>query len=182
MAWSAKKKCLISGWHSRQKKIQLGLRETYIHRILGERLFDKHIWKFDIDSLAGGLSIGLFIALTPTIPFQMFLSAVCAILLKVNLPIALVACWITNPFTALPIYLTAHQLGEFLLEGSRLAEFIFDLFDFETRTGKFMRQGLYLWVGSVIFAFVFALFGNITIRLAGLMIHRLKDKLPASDD
>ncbi|MBF0200324.1 MAG: DUF2062 domain-containing protein [Desulfamplus sp.] len=158
-----------------QKQIRTALRESYVYRILGERIFDKRIWKLEINSLAGGLSLGLFVALTPTIPFQMFLSALGAVLMRVNLPIALLACWITNPVTALPIYLAARTLGRYLLEDCVMMKFVLDLFCFESRTGKFMEHGIYLWAGSFMFAFCAAVMGNVGIRLAWYVRQRLKN-------
>lgn len=158
------------------------LRDTYVHRLFGERIFHPHIWGFDINSLAGGLSLGLFVAFTPTIPFQMLLCAVAAIVMRVNLPIALAACWVTNPVTALPFYLTARQLGHCLLKNSRLTGFVLDIFGFETRTGHFMENALYLWAGSLIFSIIAAVLGNIAIRALWHLTHRLKEKIIRHDD
>jgi len=164
-------------WLIKQRKMKHTLRGTYVYRILGERIFDYHIWNHDINSVARGLSLGLFIAFTPTIPFQMLLCALGAILLRVSLPVSLVACWITNPLTALPIYLSARRLGQYLLENSQLVELTLDFFDFESRTGRFMEQGLYLWAGSLIFSVVSAFLGNVAARLVWRLGHRLKAKL-----
>ena len=65
---------------------------------LGERLHDPELWHLTRHSTAGGLSVGLFMAFMP-IPFQMLLAAPAAILLRVNLPIAAVSVWISNPLT-----------------------------------------------------------------------------------
>jgi hypothetical protein len=48
-----------------------GMRNGRIHRLLGDRIFHPHIWSFDERSLSGGLALGLFIAFTPTLTFQM---------------------------------------------------------------------------------------------------------------
>jgi len=165
----------LKRWHGRQDRMRHALRDTYIHRLLGERMFHPHIWGFDINSLSGGLSLGLFVAFTPTIPFHMLLCSVAAIVLRVNLPIAVAACWVTNPFTALPVFLAARELGRYLLENSWLTGFILDVFGFGTKTGVFMENSLYLWSGSLIFAFVAAVMGNIAIRIMWRLSHQVKD-------
>lgn len=153
-----------------------GLRETYIHRILGERMFHRHVWVIDKRSIAGGVSLGLFVAFTPTIPFQMLLCVIGATLLRVNVAVSLVACWVTNPLTALPIYLSARRLGQYLFEHSEIAEFTLDLFRFENRTGRFMEQSVYLWTGCLVFSAVSALLGNLASRASWNLGHWLKDK------
>ena len=39
------------------------LRDTWVHRVLGERLFDPHLWVPSRETLAAGLAVGTFIAL-----------------------------------------------------------------------------------------------------------------------
>ena len=45
----------------------------------------------------------------------MIVAAAMAILLRVNLPLAVVLTWITNPFTFAPVFLFAYRLGSRLL-------------------------------------------------------------------
>lgn len=111
-------------WSAKQERMKRSLRDTYVYHLIGDRIFDRRVWKIDMNSLSGGLSLGLFVAFTPTVPFQMLLCAGGAILFHVNLPVSLVACWITNPLTVFPIYMTAYRLGKNLLQDSYLFEFI----------------------------------------------------------
>jgi uncharacterized protein (DUF2062 family) len=163
-------------WHRQQERMKHALRNTYVHRILGERVFHHGIWALDIDSVAGGLSLGLFVAFTPTIPFHMLLCAIGAILLRVNLPIALAASWIMNPLTALPIYLFARRTGQYFFAHSAIGEFILNLFSFESRTGKFMEASMYLWTGSLVFSTFSAFLGNAAARLVWRIGHWYKSK------
>jgi len=87
------------------------LRDTWIHRVLGERLFAHELWKPERRAVAGGLALGVFIALTPTLGVQMALAALLAIALRVNLPVAIAACWLTNPATAGVVYALLYRLG-----------------------------------------------------------------------
>ena len=151
-----------------------GLRDGRLHRLLGERMFHPHVWGLDENSLAGGLALGLFIAFTPTIPFQMLLCVIGATLLRVNLFCALAAIMITNPFTAVPIYLAANRLGHALCDVTGLGVSTAAMFGFEGRTGKFMEVGLYLWTGCLVFSAVSACLGYAAVRAAWRMNSRVK--------
>jgi uncharacterized protein (DUF2062 family) len=48
-------------------------------------------------------------------PVQFFAAAVGSILLKVNLPVAVLVTLYSNPFTILPLYYTAYKLGQLAL-------------------------------------------------------------------
>ena len=154
----------VGKWHRKQERMKHSLRDTYVYRIIGDCIFDRRLWKIDMNSFSAGLSLGLFVAFTPTIPFQMLLCTIGAILFHVNLPVSLVACWITNPLTALPIYASAYWLGANLLQKSQWFEFVLELFDLETRSGRFIEQSFYLWTGSLIFSIAAALVGYIAPR------------------
>ena len=87
------------------------LNGTILHRVIGDRLFDPRLWKPTQTSVSAGLAIGIFIALTPTIGVQIPLIILSALFLRVNIPVALAASWVTNPLTAPIIYPLQYQLG-----------------------------------------------------------------------
>lgn len=74
------------------------LRGTFLHRVLGERFFDPRLWKWDRHGAALGLAIGAFFSALP-MPLQSLPAAFLAVVFRVNVPAALVGCWITNPLT-----------------------------------------------------------------------------------
>jgi len=83
------------------------------------------------DEIAKGVALGIFIGMTPTFGFQIFLALFFAWLLKENKLAALVGVWITNPVTAPFIYALEYESGRLLLglERARLpAEFSFSAF------------------------------------------------------
>lgn len=47
-------------------------------------------------------------------PFQSFVAAFFAIRSRVNVPFAMIAVWISNPFTNVPLALMQEQLGGFM--------------------------------------------------------------------
>lgn len=89
-------------------------RDTAVARFLGPRFFHPAVWHLSRRSVAGGFAIGLFCGLIPG-PLQMFGGALCAVWLKRNLPIALLTTLYTNPFTIIPLYLLAYQLGALVI-------------------------------------------------------------------
>ena len=66
-------------------------------------------------SVGGGLWVGVFIGLLP-IPGQTILAVIGAILLRVNVPIAAVTVWISNPITFVPIFYLAYRIGAIILD------------------------------------------------------------------
>jgi len=154
--------------------MKVSLRGGYIHRLLGERIFHPGIWALNLQTVAGGASLGLFVACTPTIPFHMLLCTVGALVLRVNLPVALVGCWLTNPLTAVPIYLAAARLGRYLLGGTNLAEHVMRIFRFDAVVGSIMEKGIYLWAGALIFSVGTAIVGNLLVRASWGMARYLK--------
>lgn len=68
------------------------------------------------DTVATGLMIGMFYALIP-LPMQMIFAGVTAMRFKANVPVAMAACWLSNPVTNVPLFLAQ------LWFGNRIAEF-----------------------------------------------------------
>ena len=80
----------------------------------GTWLHHPNLWHLNRHSVAGGFAIGLFAGLVPG-PLQMLVAALLAVLLKKNLPVALLTTLYTNPFTIVPLYLLAIAYGRLLL-------------------------------------------------------------------
>ncbi len=66
-------------------------------------------------SVSGGIALGVFIGLLP-IPGQTALAILGALLLRVNLPLAALSVWISNPLTFGPIFYFAYRIGTILLD------------------------------------------------------------------
>lgn len=93
-------------------------------QMFGRLLHDPNLWHLNRRSVAGGLAIGLFMAFMP-MPFQMLPAAALAILLRVNLPMALASVWVSNPLTMAPMLYFQYRLGMMVL-GERLRESMFE--------------------------------------------------------
>lgn len=76
----------------------------------GGLLHHPNLWHLHRRSVAGGVAIGLFCGLIPG-PLQMISAVLLAVLFRVNLPVAAFTTLYTNPFTIVPLYLLAYELG-----------------------------------------------------------------------
>lgn len=160
-------------WFRRQRRFKRSMRGGRLHAILGKHAFHPKVWRSDRRAIAGGLAAGLFTAFTPTIPFQMLLAAVAAIYFKVNLPIAMAACWVTNPFTVVPIYWAARSLGRVLLTHNEHVEAFVNLFVPAGQSGPFIRGSIHLTSGLLILATLAGVAGYLTIQLLWTIMERL---------
>jgi len=79
-------------------------------RPFGAWLHYPNLWHLHRRSVAGGVAVGMFCGLIPG-PFQMIGAALLSMLFRVNLPVAMFTTLYTNPFTILPLYVLAYQLG-----------------------------------------------------------------------
>ncbi len=71
--------------------------------------------KGDPRKISMGMAIGVFVGVTPTIPFHTALIVVLTLPLRQNLTAALLGAWINNPFTLPIFYLVEYELGRYLL-------------------------------------------------------------------
>lgn len=94
-------------------------------KIFGDLIDRPGIWHLNRRSAAGALAAGMFVAWIP-VPFQMVLAAGAAILMGVNLPLAVVTVWFTNPVTMPVMFYLAYVVGAKLL-GNELQAFNFEL-------------------------------------------------------
>jgi len=79
-------------------------------------LLHPRLWHLNRRSAAGAVAVGMFCGLIPG-PFQMLGAALCAVVFRVNLPLALVTTLYTNPLTIVPLYVVAFGLGKLALGG-----------------------------------------------------------------
>lgn len=148
-------------------------------------LLHPRLWHINRRSAAGGVAAGLFCGLIPG-PFQMLGAAICAIVFRINLPIALVTTLYTNPFTIVPLYLAAFAIGQaiLMLFGAERVAFVAppgygdpgsdDLIDWiEALGGWMLGLGAPLGLGLIMLASGLAFLGYVGIRL-GWRLYLLK--------
>jgi len=120
------------------------------------RLLRYHWLKFrrlqdDPRKIAGGMALGVFIAITPTIPFHMVGALALAALLRVSPVTAFLGIQICNPLTIPAIYLAAYKVGQFLLYRGKPLVFP-ETFSFEAWIAVLWQGGVALQVGGIILA------------------------------
>jgi uncharacterized protein (DUF2062 family) len=72
--------------------------------------------KGDPSAIAFGLAIGVFVGVTPTIPFHTAIIVIIGFLFRQNITAAYIGSWIiSNPFTVPLLYLSQYELGCILL-------------------------------------------------------------------
>ena len=64
--------------------------------------------------VAMGMAIGVFVALTPTIPFHTLIAILLSFILRASKAAAVIAVWISNPITIPFFYLASFKTGTFL--------------------------------------------------------------------
>lgn len=67
-----------------------------------------------VEAAARGVSVGLFVGLTPTVGIQTIFMIAGCVLLRGNFPAAFAVSWLSNPITMAPLYWAFHELGELL--------------------------------------------------------------------
>lgn len=127
-------------------------------------------------SITGGLAVGLFIGILPFVGHTP-VAALAAILLRVNLPVAILGVWVGNPLTYGPIFYGQYLLGAFLLDlppagldpGLPFGEVI-------ARLAALWRP---LWLGGVISASLLAGTGYLLSNAAWHLTTRWRLKIRA---
>lgn len=101
--------------------------------------------------LAWGMALGVFIGVTPTVPFHTVSALFLAALLRVSPITAYLGVWVMNPVTIAPLYLLAYKVGQFVLfKGEPLT--LPETYNLNNLLDLIWRGGLALQVGGVIIA------------------------------
>jgi uncharacterized protein len=105
----------------------------------------------DPRKLALGVAMGIFVGVTPTLPFHTFMILALAPLLRVSLFAAYLGIWVSNPLTWVPQYILAYEVGQYLLfrgEPLRIPTHV----NLSAFLDLLWRGGLALQVGGLIIA------------------------------
>lgn len=83
-------------------------------RFLARWLHHPHLWHINRRGVSVGLAAGLFWAFMP-MPLQMVPSTITALILRANVPAAILGAWVTNPLTLAPSIILCYQVGAWIL-------------------------------------------------------------------
>jgi hypothetical protein len=129
--------------------------------MLGKRLQDFYArflsLKGEPRAICAGLAMGVFVGVTPTIPFHTAIIVLLGLLFRLNITAAYLGSWlISNPLTIPFFYLTQYELGRALLGMARCT---FTVSDYSL--GTLLETGwqilLPLQAGGIVMAPVIAL-------------------------
>ena len=125
-------------------------------------LHDHRLWGIRRRTVVPAVAIGFFVAFMPT-PGHTLTGILLALLFRVNIPVAALATWVSNPVTMAPMYYFAYRVGSGLLK-TPLREFEFELsWDWLTHTFLTIWQPMLL--GCVILGSAAAILGYVTLDL-----------------
>ena len=84
------------------------------------REFVRHLKELQGDPhyIAMGMAIGVFVSLTPTIPFHTIIAIILAFVLRGSKPAAIISVWVSNPVTVPFFYIGSYKVGMFILGNS----------------------------------------------------------------
>lgn len=125
-------------------------------------LQDHRLWGIRRRTVVPAFALGLFVAYLP-FPGHTFMAALLALALRINIPVAAVATWVSNPVTIYFMYRAAYQLGQAIL-GTPPVDFSFELsIDWVTHTFVTIWQPMLL--GCIILGGALALIGYVVLDL-----------------
>lgn len=90
------------------------LKASATRRWFARHFLDKHVWKPTQHTLAGGVAVGLLVSMQ-LLPMQMPAAAILAAVFRVNIPVAIVMCWLSNPVTIPALVPIEYALGKWVL-------------------------------------------------------------------
>ena len=140
-------------------------------RPFASSLLHPRLWHLNRHSAAGAVAAGMFCGLIPG-PLQMVGAAGCALVFRVNLPLALLVTLYTNPLTIVPLYVLAYQIGRLIIgdHSSFVAPPAFDPTIFVAWTsamqGWMINAAKPLGIGLVVLASLLSVLGYAVTKAA----------------
>lgn len=109
----------------------------------------------DPGKIAMGMAIGVFIGVTPTIPFHTILIIFLTMLFRQNLTAAMLGAWIMNPVTIPVFYFAEYEIGKLLL-GPGPPEIVLNAYNWDAIMAAGWHIFYPLQIGGIILAPLFA--------------------------
>lgn len=152
-------KKFLKKWLPTQETVQKNpyLRGLFLHKRTA------CLWHLNRRSVAKGVACGLVVCFLP-IPGQTLLATFLAILVCANLPVAILATWVSNPFTFVPLNFLIYQVGAWLLGVSPDLQSYPRSFSHETLSWFFSLGKVYS-IGLSIVSIGSALLGYLLVQL-----------------
>jgi len=137
------------------------VREHKHLRIFACFLEDPNLFHMNRRSVSGAFAAGLFWAMIP-MPVQMVAATLTAIIIRINLPIAVALVWLSNPVTMPAIFYFNYLIGTWILGNPP------DVGEFQLSVDWIGNQLGVIWLplyfGSLVVGIVSGLIGYLVIR------------------
>jgi hypothetical protein len=125
-------------------------------------LHDPDLWGIRRRSVVPAFSLGLFVACLP-IPGHPLIAGLLAITLRINVAVAAVTTFVSNPLTMGPLYYFAYRIGRALL-GSDPQPFVFEL-SLSWLSNQFLQIWQPMVLGCVLLGSIAAFVGYVALDL-----------------
>lgn len=91
------------------------LKGSIVHRLMGPRLFEPALWSLSREAVAKGVAIGAFLGFSPLIGLHLPLSILLCCLIRANVMVAILATFVSNPFTLAALTWLQLKTGRWIL-------------------------------------------------------------------
>ncbi len=135
-----------------------------------------YLWHASWESVARGVAVGLFTGIVPLVSFQTLMAIGLSILIRANLPIALLVSWISNPLTILPLAYFTYYVGDWVLGHSYPSQAIHLNWPININNMQMLWStfGIPFLVGLPIVAIGAAILGYLIVRFTGFLSDHFK--------
>lgn len=125
-------------------------------------MHDQRLWGIRRRTVVPGFALGLFVAYLP-FPGHPVWAALAALALRVNIPVAALTTFVSNPLTVGPMYFLAYRVGRWLLDLPPRP------FEFELSLRWFTESFVSIWqpmtLGCLLLGSLLALTGYVALDL-----------------
>lgn len=125
-------------------------------------LHDQRLWGIRRRTVVPAFALGLFVSYMP-VPGHVLIGALAALALRINIPVAALTTFVSNPLTIGPMYFLAYRIGRELL---RLPPRPFTVeLSFQWLTESFVNIWQPLTLGCLLLGALLALAGYVALDL-----------------
>ncbi|NNC77881.1 MAG: DUF2062 domain-containing protein [Woeseiaceae bacterium] len=135
---------------------------------------DPRLWGIRRRTVVPAFALGLFVAFQP-FPGHPLYAALIALMLRLNVPVAIVTTFVSNPLTMGPMYYSTYRLGRWMLDEPPVP------FNFELSLNWVTQQFVTIWqpmiAGSLLTGATIALLAFVVVDLLWrLSVHDYKSR------
>jgi uncharacterized protein len=104
----------VADWWQRTMPTRESMEQNRLLRPVAHRVLAPALWRFTRRSVPRGVALGMVTGILFPVA-QIAFSAVLALPIRANIPVAAAMTFITNPFTTPPLWVAAYWIGKWVL-------------------------------------------------------------------